>query len=202
MKNCELGGKRAKHDKTDLTSLQKIWATIFSLLPSSSSCSPSEPCPAPGVEFENKIRKCETHPSWSSTALHLFHHVLKTTHACRITFSQFVNMGVVNSSGMYLPSVSAHQGRSSSTFVDSTEPSGLVQPRWWVKEQDGADQAPVGSYCLPWKVPLYLPSSSPPSKEANYSLILPGKKLLQASLHKSHLCKFCILLQQLLHLLF
>ena len=110
-------------------------------------------------------------------------------------------MGVVNSSGTYLPSVSAPQGRSSSTFVDSTEPSGLVQPRWWVKEQDGADRAPVGSYCLPWKVPLYLPSSSPPSKEANYSLILPGKKLLQASLHKSHLCKLCILLQQLLHLL-
>ena len=87
-KNCELGGKRAKHDKTDLTSLQKIWATIFSLLPSSSSCSPSEPCPAPGVKFENKIYKCETHPSWSSTALHLFHHVLKTTHACKITFSR------------------------------------------------------------------------------------------------------------------
>ena len=88
MKNCELGGKRANHDKTKLTRLQKIWATIFSLLPSSSSCSPSEPCPAPGVKFENKIQKCETHPSWSSTALHLFHHVLKTTHACKITFSR------------------------------------------------------------------------------------------------------------------
>ena len=126
-------------------------------------------------------------------------------HSClQDNFFSFVNMSVVNSSGTYLPSVSAPQGRSSSTFADSTEPSGLVQPRWWVKEQDGADRAPVGSYCLPWKVLLYLPSSSPPSKEANYSLILNFqlRNYYRPACTNLHLCKLCILLQQLLHLLF